>query len=67
MAELDSSQHLEHDPLDEPLLRPRGVALKVIKSCVIHKLKHKVQPLLSTKHLNQVDQILVSNLQRKQK
>ena len=63
MAEFDSSQHLKHDSLDKTLLRPRGVALKVVKSRVVYKLKHKVKTFLSTKHLNQVDQVLVANLQ----
>lgn len=62
VAELHPFQNLPHDLLDKVLVSSSRVSLQVIQRRVINKLKDEKQTLLSSKHLNQVDQVLVPQL-----
>jgi hypothetical protein len=52
MAELDSTKDLVGYFPDQLFLQSAGVSLKVVKDCVVNKLKHEVQFLFPTKILD---------------
>lgn len=60
MAELDTLQYLPDDLLCAGLICSTWILLQVIQCCVVYILKHQVEPLLATKHLNQVHQVLMT-------
>lgn len=62
VTKLDSLQHLPHDLLHVAFIRSSWVSLKVIECGVVHKLKHKVEALLASKHFNQIHQVFMAKL-----
>ena len=65
MTELYSPEHLEHVASGLVLLEALGVLLQLLQDGVIHVLKHQVQLAPTTKHFDQVDQILVTKTLKK--
>ena len=60
MAELDSSENLEDVAPGLVLLESLGVLLQLLEHGVVNVLEHQVQLASTTKHLDQVDQVLVA-------
>ena len=65
MAELCPLEHLPEDLAAGVLVQAVGTLLQLVQHCVVHKLKHQVQPLLASKHFNKVHQMVMPQLLEK--